>query len=149
MKRPSRQSDGMYTIAGKKYLHLIGKRKSVWMGTAYKTRGGLTKSGLLMNKWGRIVSKKKHNQQYTKSGKRKQNNLEKKGYFGRSGSERDSKGRFLKWSSSKIRKTMKKRGGLKGGSAAAAAGAEPQVKLNVDPVGFAHPKSGDLQPASL
>jgi hypothetical protein len=29
-------------------------------GTAYKTEYGLTKEGLVMNKWGRIVSAKKH-----------------------------------------------------------------------------------------
>ena len=29
-------------------------------GTAYKTAGELCKSDLMMNKWGRIVSKKKH-----------------------------------------------------------------------------------------
>ena len=33
----------------------------VWHGTLKKTSGGLTKKDLMKNKWGRIVSKKKHN----------------------------------------------------------------------------------------
>lgn len=39
-----------------------GARRKVWNGTAYKTDGspGLTKADLFMNKWGRIVSMKKH-----------------------------------------------------------------------------------------
>ena len=39
---------------------LIGSRAQVWHGTAYKTSGGLTKTDLMMNKEGRIVSKSKH-----------------------------------------------------------------------------------------
>ena len=37
----------------------IGSRRKVWNGTAQKTPGGLTKSDLMMNKYGRIVSRKK------------------------------------------------------------------------------------------
>ena len=37
-----------------------GSRAQVWHGTAEKTTGGLVKSHLMMNKHGRIVSKKKH-----------------------------------------------------------------------------------------
>ena len=37
-----------------------GSRRQVWNGTAEKTPGGLTKSDLLKNKNGRIVSAKKH-----------------------------------------------------------------------------------------
>jgi len=33
----------------------------VWHGTLKKTSGGLTKKDLMKNKWGRIVSKKRHN----------------------------------------------------------------------------------------
>jgi len=51
-----------------------GSRAQVWHGTALKTPGGLKKSDLLMNKRGRIVSKKKHNT--AKQEKR----LEKAGY---------------------------------------------------------------------
>ena len=60
MKRPTKNSSGSYTIKGKEYSHLFGSRKQVYSGSAYKTTGGLTKSMLLMNKWGRIVSAKKH-----------------------------------------------------------------------------------------
>lgn len=37
----------------------IGSRRCVWNGTAHHTPGGLTKSDLMKNKHGRIVSKKR------------------------------------------------------------------------------------------
>jgi hypothetical protein len=37
----------------------VGSRASVMHGTAHHTSGGLTKSDLKYNKWGRIVSKAK------------------------------------------------------------------------------------------
>jgi len=37
-----------------------GSRRQVWNGSAEKTPGGLTKSDLIKNKYGRIVSSKKH-----------------------------------------------------------------------------------------
>lgn len=60
MKKPTRQNDGYYHVAGKKYPHLIGSRTQVHNGTAFKTSGGLTKKAIMMNKWGRLVSVKKH-----------------------------------------------------------------------------------------
>jgi len=39
----------------------IGSRAAVWHKHALKTSGGLTRGDLMMNKHGRIVSKKKHN----------------------------------------------------------------------------------------
>jgi hypothetical protein len=39
---------------------LEGSRAQVMHGTAYKTSGGLKKSEIMMNKNGRIVSRKKH-----------------------------------------------------------------------------------------
>jgi len=42
-----------------KTLRAIGSRRKVWNGTAQKTPGGLTKGDLMMNKYGRIVSRKK------------------------------------------------------------------------------------------
>ena len=39
----------------------VGSRAQVWHGTAKKTSGGLTKDKLMMNKHGRIVSRRKHN----------------------------------------------------------------------------------------
>lgn len=38
----------------------VGSRVQVMNGTAHKTSGGLTKSDLMLNKWGRIVSKKRY-----------------------------------------------------------------------------------------
>jgi len=60
MKRPVRQSDGIYYIKNKKYKELFGSREQVMNGTAYKTTGGLTTDDLVMNKNGRIVSAEKH-----------------------------------------------------------------------------------------
>jgi hypothetical protein len=60
MKRPVRQSDGKFHLHGKTYKELFGSRQQVHNETAYKTTGGLVKSDLYMNKWGRIVSQKKH-----------------------------------------------------------------------------------------
>lgn len=60
MKRPVRQPDGTYHLENKHFKELFGSRQQVWNGTAYKTSGGLKKADLFMNKWGRIVSEKKH-----------------------------------------------------------------------------------------
>ena len=53
-------SDGMYHLAGHTYSVIRGARSQVMHGTAYKTVGGLTKSHLMYNKYGRIVSRRKH-----------------------------------------------------------------------------------------
>ena len=79
MKRPVRGENGMYNMSGKNYKELFGSRTQVWNGTAYKTTGGLTRSDLVMNKWGRIVSEKKH-----KTAK-KEKRLQKHGYFAKKG----------------------------------------------------------------
>ena len=79
MKKPVRQLDGFYHVNGKKWSELFGSRIQVINGTAYKTTGGLNKSDLIMNKWGRIVSAKKH--KTAKIEKR----LEKHGYFAKKG----------------------------------------------------------------
>jgi hypothetical protein len=42
------------------FSQTTGSRAQVWHGTAKKTAGGLTKSHLMMNKHGRIVSRKQH-----------------------------------------------------------------------------------------
>jgi hypothetical protein len=60
MTRFTRSANGKYVVQGKSYEMLIGTRAQVWHGTAYKTSGGLTKSDLLQNKNGRIVSRAKH-----------------------------------------------------------------------------------------
>ncbi len=52
----------------------IGSRAQVMHGTAHHTSGGLTKKNLMMNKWGRIVSRKKSMKA------KKEKRLEKAGY---------------------------------------------------------------------
>ena len=42
-----------------KTQRVYGSRRKVWNGTCQKTPGGLTKADLMMNKYGRIVSRKK------------------------------------------------------------------------------------------
>ena len=42
------------------FQQTIGTHAQVWHGTAKKTSGGLTKTNLMKNKHGHIVSKKKH-----------------------------------------------------------------------------------------
>ena len=90
MKRPVRDHNGKYTMKNKKYSELFGSRTQVMNETAYKTSGCLTKDDLMMNKRGRIVSKKKYHSA------KKERRLEKAGYFAK-------KGKFG-W----VRKTAKK-----------------------------------------
>ena len=82
MTKFSRTSTGKYSVSGKTFDVLIGTRAQVWHGTAYKTTGGLTKSNIMKNKAGRIVSKAKH--MTAKKDKRliKAGFLTKKGQFG-------------------------------------------------------------------
>lgn len=61
-------------------MQTIGTRAQVWHGNAKKTSGGLTKSNLMQNKHGRIVSRKKHN-----SGKKSIKRLKKLGYVAKKG----------------------------------------------------------------
>jgi len=80
MKRPHRDAkDGKYHIKGIAYKELFGSREQVWNGTAYKTLGELTKSQLMMNKHGRIVSKNKY------QSSKKEMRLEKYGYYAEKG----------------------------------------------------------------
>jgi len=94
MTRKFTVQNGKYVVQGKKYDSLIGTRAQVWHGTCYKTSGGLTKSHLMQNKAGRIVSKAKH------STAKKEKRLEKAGYFTKKG-----KFGFVKRSTRKSRKT--------------------------------------------
>lgn len=64
------------------YERIIGTRAQVWHGTVKKTKGGLTKSDLMMNKHGRIVSRKKHNTAKRENRLVKAGYLTKKGHFG-------------------------------------------------------------------
>ena len=82
-------------------IHTVGTRAQVWHGTSKKTSGGLSKSDLMMNKAGRIVSKAKHNSA------KKEMRLLKHGY----GTQKGKFG-FVKVGSRKQRKASKK---MKGG----------------------------------
>ena len=63
-------------------IKTIGSRAEVFHGTAKKTSGGLTKADLIMNKRGRIVSKKLSERA------KKEKRLEKAGY-------KPKKGKFV------------------------------------------------------
>lgn len=91
------EKDHMYHINGNKFQLMTGSRVQVMNKTAYKTPGGLKKNDLMLNKWGRIVSKLKH-----KTAKRERR-LEKAGFFAQ-------KGKFgvVKKESTKKRRTAKK-----------------------------------------
>jgi len=61
------------------YMKTFGSRAEVFHGNAKKTTGGLTKSDLLQNKHGEIVSRKKS------VAAKKEKRLEKAGYFTKKG----------------------------------------------------------------
>ena len=82
----------------------FGSKAQVWHGTAKKTSGGLTKSDLMKNKHGRIVSRRKHTM-----GKKSIKHLRKMGYIAK-------KGHFTLFhkghKGSKRRHSRKMRGGM-------------------------------------
>jgi hypothetical protein len=94
MTKFSRTSTGKYMVSGKTYDSLIGTRAQVMHGTSYKTTGGLTKSHLMKNKSGRIVSKSKHFSAKKEKRLVKAGYLTKKGHFGfiKHGKSRKHKG---------------------------------------------------------
>jgi hypothetical protein len=94
-----RSQDGMYHIKQATYPELVGSRAQVHNGTAYKTPGGLTTGDLIKNKWGRIVSKAKH------ESAKKENRLKKHGYTAKKGKFGAVK--MSKSKKSKKSKTMK------------------------------------------
>lgn len=102
-KKFMRSDDGMYHIHGHKYSMLIGSRAQIWHGTAYKTKGGLTKSDLLMNKRGHVVSKKLYNRA------KREKRLEKAGYFTQKGKFGWVKREGTKRKARKSRGTKKRR----------------------------------------
>ena len=59
-KRVHRGPDNKYHIGNKAYKHLVGSRRQVFEGFAYKTTGNLCKADLIRNKHGRYVSRSKH-----------------------------------------------------------------------------------------
>jgi hypothetical protein len=64
-KRVYTKTNGCYNINGKIFESLYGSREQVWEEKSYKTSGGLTKNDLIMNKSGKIVSKKKSIHEFT------------------------------------------------------------------------------------
>lgn len=54
-----KSKDGLYHIDGNTFEILRGTRADVWNGRSYQTTGGVPKSGLIINKAGKIVSKAK------------------------------------------------------------------------------------------
>ena len=94
-------ADGMYAVHGKKYQMLIGSRAQVWHHTAYKTAGGLIKSGVMRSKSsGKFVSKKASKRA------KSENRLGKAGWG-------TVKGKFGAVRLDEKRKTQKKRRGRK------------------------------------
>lgn len=81
-KRAHKSSDGKYHVKGKTYEILVGSRAQVWHGTAHKTTGGLVKADLLMNKHGRIVSRRKHKTEKVRKRLWKHGYTTRKGKFG-------------------------------------------------------------------
>jgi hypothetical protein len=67
-------------MEGGSHIKAVGSRAQVMHGTAAHTSGGLTKRDLKMNKWGRIVSRKKSTLA------KKTRRLEKAGYKAKKGS---------------------------------------------------------------
>jgi hypothetical protein len=82
VKKHMKAADGKYHIHGNKYEKLEGSRAQVWHHTAHQTPGGLTKMNLVMNKHGRIVSKRKHTTAKREKRLVKAGYLTKKGKFG-------------------------------------------------------------------
>jgi len=90
---------------GKEFKKTIGTRAEVYHGTARRTSGGLTKNELMINKHGRIVSRKKHNTA------KKEMRLLKYGFSTKKGKFGFVKVKSLKRSSSSKRKSRKMKGG--------------------------------------
>jgi hypothetical protein len=59
LKKHIKNKQGTYTIAGQDYLKNEGTRQEVWDGIAYQTSGLLHKNDLVLNKDGKLISKKK------------------------------------------------------------------------------------------
>lgn len=95
----------------------VGSRAQVWHGTAKHTSGGLTKTQLMMNRAGRIVSRKKHHSAKKDNRLVKAGYKTKKGHFG-----------FVKVGSRK--RGHKGRKGLRGGSGGLALSSLSPAELN-------------------
>ena len=100
-----------------KIMQKFGSRRQVCVyGTAEKTTGGLTKKDLIINKWGRVVSRKKH-AMGPKLLKNLMNNKKKVGWVAKKGKFGAKKvtGKALKSHLAKLARTRKNMGKKKGG----------------------------------
>ena len=103
-----------------KIMQKFGSRRQVCVyGTAEKTTGGLTKKDLIINKWGRVVSRKKHAMgpkllKNLMNSKKKVGWVAKKGAFG----AKKVTGKALKSHLAKLARTRKNMGKKKGGKKA-------------------------------
>ena len=80
-RRRTRKNNRSSTrMEGGAKIPAVGSHAQVWNGNAKHTSGGLTKSDLMKNKHGRIVSKKKH-----ALGKKSLKHLRKAGYVAKKG----------------------------------------------------------------
>jgi hypothetical protein len=77
IKNIKKNKDGKYYINDKVYERLNGTRAEVYDELSFRTSGGLTKDDLILNKYGKIVSKKKCIQE-TATNRFEQVNLKKK-----------------------------------------------------------------------
>lgn len=59
LRKYQKQTDGFYYIEDNKYEKLTGTRQEVWDAIAYRTAGDLTKTDLIVNAHGQVVSKSK------------------------------------------------------------------------------------------
>ena len=100
-----------------KNMQKFGSRRQVCVyGTAEQTTGGLTKKDLIINKWGRVVSRKKHAMgpkllKNLMNSKKKVGWVAKKGKFG----AKKVTGKALKSHLAKLARTRKNMGKKKGG----------------------------------
>jgi len=65
---------GKKSVKGHTYEQVVGTRAQVYHGNAFHTKGGLTKKNLMINKRGRIVSRRKH------ASAKRERRLERAGY---------------------------------------------------------------------
>ena len=89
---------------------LIGSRREVYNGTAKRTSGGLEKKDLFYNKYGRIVSLKKHVTAKKEKRLQKYGWTAKKGKFGgiKMKPKPKSKAKKSKGKKAKAKRTMKR-----------------------------------------
>ena len=94
----------------KGFKRFLGSRREVYNGTAKRTTGGLEKKDLFYNKYGRIVSMKKHLTAKKEKRLKKYGWTAKKGEFGavKIAKKDKNKGKKSKGKKSKAKKTRRR-----------------------------------------